>query len=105
MGLLDTLSPPGGLLGLGGMAGNQPGAGLLAGLYDPRELQKYKLKQTLLGTAAALLSQGPSSTPITFGTSLSKGLAGGLNAAQQAQGDYMGNVMQAAQIKRANQQD
>lgn len=101
MGLLDSLMPSGGLLGMGGM-GNamNPGASLLGGLYDPKQMQNIKLKNMLFGTGIALLGQGPSPTPITFGSTIGKGLASGLTQAQQAGQDYMQNAIYANQLKR-----
>lgn len=98
--LLDSYLRQNGLLGLGGLNNGLPQNSLLGNLYDPAQARAAKFKSFLTGAAASLLGQGPSATPITFGTSLSKGLAGGFQQAQQAGQDYMQNVMTAQQLKR-----
>ena len=108
MGIFDGLTNGQGLLGLGGMGNNGMPAGAMGsmgGLLDPAALQKYKLKNLLLGAGINMLSQGPSSTPIDFGSTLGKGLAGGLTAAQAAQQDYVQNAKMAWDMKRQQSQD
>ena len=105
MGLLDLFTSPDGLLGLGGLSGNQPATSLLGGLYDPQQLQKAKLKGLLLGSAIGLLGQKPSATPITFGSTVGSALSSGLTDAQQAGTDYMTNVKDALQLKHQQSQE
>lgn len=105
MGLFDGLTNGNGLFNLGGVGNNGMPAGAMGGLLDPAALQKYKLKNLMLGAGMSLLSQGPSSTPIDFGSTLGKGLAGGLTAAQAAQQDYMQNAKMAWDMKRQEAQD
>ncbi len=105
MGLLDSFLPQGGLLGRGGVGGNMPAQSLLGSMYDPQQARNIKLKNLLLGTGIGLLTQGPSPTPISFGSSLARGLGAGLTQAQQAGQDYMQNAMTAEQLKRQQTQD
>ena len=105
MGIFDSLTGSNGLFGLGGSQGMMnPSIGLLGNNIDQGALRNYTLKNMLLGAGAGLLSQQPSTMPITFGSSLGAGLTQGLAQGQQAQQDYIKNAMLGQQMKVQNQQ-
>ena len=79
-------------------------SGLLSGV-EQQQMQNYRMKNFLLGTGIGLLSQGPSNTPITFGSSLGKGLASGFTASQQAQSDYLQQAQMGIQMNHQKQQE
>ena len=81
-----------GLLGLGGLSsafGAPPPAGLLGPYYDPKQMKNQMFKQALLGAGIGLLTNGKGSTAEVLG----QGLAGGLQAANNAGINYKNDVM------------
>ena len=92
-------APSKGLLGLGGIGGARPPIGLLGPFYDPAEMRRQQLKQTLLGAGVAMLRNGKGS----FGEVLGNSLAGGLESGNQAGQDYTQNAMGYQQM--AQQQE
>ena len=110
MGLLDGITGQNGLFGLGGIGGlNQANTAqlqpLLGGMYNPQDLQHIQLKNMLLGAGLGLLQQKPSIAPITFGSTLGDGLAGGLQQAQAATDSYRQNALTAYGLKRQQMMD
>jgi hypothetical protein len=103
MGLFDSLTGGNGLFGLGGINGmTGPGMNLLGSPAEQAAMRNYTLKNMLIGSGIGLLSQGPSTTPINFGTTLGHGLASGLTAGQAAQKDFLQTALQQQEMKQRN---
>lgn len=75
-----------------GLGGNSPYGSPLPGVgnpynpaaafqYDPATIRRAAISNALLSAGAAMLGQGPSRTPMNFGTSLGQGVAAGLQGA------------------------
>ncbi len=61
---------------------------LLGQYYDPRQAAKQQLWGMVRGLGQGLMNQGPSKTPINFGTTLGSAVQGGIEGSDQAVGDY-----------------
>ena len=78
--------------------------------YDPATIRRAAISNALLSAGAAMLGQGPSRTPINFGTSLGQGVAAGLQGADtgaqqamQRQQFAQGTVLGGQQYKAGQQ--
>ena len=69
-----TAPPRKGLLGLGGIGGAQPPAGLLGPYFDPSEMKRQQMKQMLLSAGIGLLKGGVGSTGQVIGQAFAGGL-------------------------------
>jgi hypothetical protein len=101
MGMFDKFMGNG-LLGMGGLGGAMGGGapqGLLEAGFDPAALRKMQIKRALLQGGIAMLGQGPSQYPISFGQQLATGLGAGLQGADQARDDYTQQTLLGMQLK------
>jgi len=96
---------PGDMTASGG-SGVDPSQGYL--FMDPRQLRAMALSRGLMDAGAAMLAQGPSPYPISFGQTLGRGLLGSSQGMDAAYGDamrqgYLGLQTAAEERKRGQQ--
>jgi hypothetical protein len=72
--------------------------------YDPAIIRRSAISNALLSAGAAMLGQGPSRTPINFGTSLGQGLSAGLQGADTGMQQAMQRQQFAQQAATGAQQ-
>jgi hypothetical protein len=70
--------------------------------FDPAEMRKSQLRDSLAGFGSALLAAGgPSSTPVDFGSALAKGIGGAAQGANSGEDKYLKRALVGAQVQKA----
>ncbi len=70
--------------------------------FDPAEMRKAQLRDTLTGFGTALLAAGgPSTTPMDFGSALAKGLGGAAAGGATGEDRYLKRALAGAQVQQA----
>lgn len=70
--------------------------------FDPAEMRKAQLRDSLTGFGTALLAAGgPSTTPMDFGSALAKGLGGAAQGMNSGEDKYLKRALAGAQVQQA----